>query len=146
MKSCLCIQVGFILSGLAMMGGAGCGGRADQPARVQLSGSVEYDGKPVPAGRIELLPDISKGNSGPTGYADIVNGRYDTAHQGKGAVIGPQVAVITGYSKVSQPQTLSDEELAAQPAGNNVLFHDYRVSIEVKHGAATQDFKVPAQR
>lgn len=131
------------MAALAMVSAGGCRGGTDPAARVQLSGTAEYDGKPIPAGRIEFLPDVSKGNSGPAGYAEIVNGRYDTARQGKGAVAGPQIAVITGYSKAPQQQTLSDEELAAQPAGNDVLFHDYQIPIEVKNGTTTQDFKIP---
>ena len=63
----------------------GCG--KDEGNRV--SGMITFNGQPVPAGKIYFTPDTSKGNSGPTGYADITNGRYDTASEaGKGIFHG----------------------------------------------------------
>jgi len=138
----------FIISlpGLTLVGCSGCNRQAGAPARIHLSGQVSYQGQPVPAGRIELIPDTSKGNSGPAGYAEILNGSYDTSRRGKGAVVGPVIAVISGYSKAPQVQSLSDEEAAIQTADNSILFRDYRTSIDLQPASTKQDFKVPVQR
>lgn len=55
---------------------AGCG---KEPANVvHVSGTVTFDGKPVPLGMIVFEPDPSKSNSGRQGHADIKDGKFDT--------------------------------------------------------------------
>jgi hypothetical protein len=82
---------------------AGCG---DGSGRVELSGTVTFNGQPVPAGKIYFSPDPAKGNKGPQGYADIKDGKFDTARTGKGGVTGPVIVHIEGLSAGDQPQPL----------------------------------------
>lgn len=51
---------------------AGCGGAASGPARFAVSGSVTYDGKPLPGGAISMEP----AERGPSASAVIVDGKY----------------------------------------------------------------------
>lgn len=114
---------------------SGCGPRGLQ--RFQLEGKVTFDGKPVPSGTIRFEPDSTKGNRGPVGYAEIIDGRYTTATEGsKGSLKGPIVAFLTGGPapdpKVEFPK---------------MWFVDHRTTftVEPKSGMTTCDFEVPKQ-
>jgi hypothetical protein len=105
------------VAALVLSAVAGCGPAG--PARHPVEGAVTYAGKPLPRGTIRFDPDGTKGNTGPVGMAEIVDGRYATkADGGRGPLQGP-------------------------------LFSDYRVEIKLEPSASgpTQlDFDVPAQR
>jgi len=102
----------------------GCGGGAKL---YRVTGNVKFDGNPVPAGKIYFTPDTSKNNSGAPGWADIKDGKYDTAAPGgQGVVGGPMIVKIEGSN------------------GTTPLFANYQTSAELPRGAATQDFDVPA--
>jgi hypothetical protein len=110
---------------------AGCGG----PSAVEVSGEITFDGKPLPAGRIYFNPDVTKGNDGPQGYAEIRDGKYDTRNGGRGAWGGPTIAVIQGYdgSKGPTPGWLG-----------NRLFREYQEAIDLPKEPCTRNFTVPA--
>ena len=50
---------------------AGCDGG---PTRYSVGGVVQFNGNPVPSGRLVFTPDHPKGNQGPQGVADILQG------------------------------------------------------------------------
>ncbi len=50
----------------------------------RVHGTVVFEGKPVPKGTLFFDPDGSKGGSGSQGFADIVDGKYDSATSGQG--------------------------------------------------------------
>lgn len=53
--------------------------------RVDAWGKVTWKGQPIPRGVIYFGPDGGKGNTGPQGYALIVDGLFDTRKaSGKG--------------------------------------------------------------
>jgi hypothetical protein len=113
----------------------GCGPRG--PQRFHVEGAVTFDGKSVPSGTIRFEPDSTKGNTGPVGYAAIIDGRYTTATEGsKGSLKGPIVAFLTGGPapdpKVEFPK---------------MWFIDYRttLTLESKSGVTTFDFDVPKE-
>ncbi len=118
---------------------AGCGSGVDPgPQRYDVSGKVSFAGKPVKYGQILFVPDTAKGNQGPAGTATIVDGVYNTATAGKGAVGGAVVARLTG-------QDFDPAEAVANESGNRtVLFRDYEVELEIPKQATTRDFDVPA--
>ncbi|HJZ57850.1 MAG TPA: hypothetical protein VKE74_23020 [Gemmataceae bacterium] len=60
---------------------AGCGGGEKL---YDVSGTVTFDGQPVPAGRVYFDPDPTAGGSGPQGSAAIKDGKFDTAVEGRG--------------------------------------------------------------
>lgn len=112
---------------------AGCGPPAS--SRVDVSGKVTFQGKPVPKGRIDFVPDRGRGNHGPAGYAVIDAGRFDTRQGGRGAVPGPQTAVIQGF----------DGQRGEMPGmlNGNPLFESYRVTTDVRADQQEYDFDVP---
>jgi hypothetical protein len=115
----------------------GCGG----DGTYRVSGQITFQGKPVPAGKIYFMPDGSKGNTGPTGYANIKDGYYDTsASGGKGAAPGPMVIAIEGIDPSGPPPK-------ADPSGEvtaKVLFPRYETTAELPKSGSTKDIDVPA--
>ncbi len=73
---------------------AGCGD-AGGP-QVPVVGTVTCAGRPVPAGRIDFLPDAARGGDGPAGFAAIKAGRFDTRLGGRGVAAGPYLAIVRG--------------------------------------------------
>ena len=115
----------------------GCGANTDGPVRYAVSGNVTFDGQAVPKGFVTFLPDVSKGNKGPGGGAEIKDGRYRTA-RGKGVVGGPYVVKIVGYDGV--PTMAEGEELT----DGSSLFDPYQTTVEFPQEETTQDFQVPS--
>lgn len=117
---------------------AGCGGQRGY----RVSGKVTFQGKPVPAGKILFSPDATKGNTGPTGYADIKDGEYDTALPGgKGVVGGPMIVEITG----NDPSAKSDGSGPVEPGTVKSLFPRYETKAELPKSETTKDFEVPKE-
>ena len=106
----------------------GCGPSGIE--RFDVSGTVTFNGNPVPHGRITFRPDRSKGASGPAGFAAISDGEFDTYQSGKGSAPGPMVVSIEGF-KSSKPMA---------PA----LFAPYLTAAEVSADDIQLDFEVPA--
>jgi hypothetical protein len=103
-----------------------CAGCGDSKGN-RVAGTVTFKGNPVPAGKIYFNPDASKRNSGQAGFADIKNGRYDTAQRGaQGVVGGPTVVHIEGFD------------------GSGVMLFTHDTAAELPKGSATKDFEVPA--
>lgn len=113
---------------------SGCGGGDSGPERYELSGTVQFQGKPVPAGQIVFEPDSSKGSSGPQGVAEIRDGQYDTRNGGRGTIGGPHVVRITGYDRISLDEM--------HPA--KALFSEYKTTVDLSTQDGTYDFTVPA--
>ena len=69
---------------------SGCGHRPDLPPMAKVSGTVTLDGKPLPHGMVQFVPDGSRGTEGPTGVGRIdEKGRFTITTSGvKGAVVG----------------------------------------------------------
>ena len=128
---------GAILIACLLPWTGGCGG--DGISRHRVAGSVTFDGRPLPAGEIYFEPDAAQGNVGPTGYARIRDGRFDTAGDppGQGAVGGPQRIRIEGYEA---PAPRAGE---GEPAGVT-LFREFRTTATLPARDSNQDFAVPA--
>ena len=110
---------------------AGCGGE-----RVyNLSGTVTFQGKPVPAGHIVFEPDASAGNKGPAAFAKIKDGHYDTRIlDGHGAIGGPHLVLIHGRDGIPRGELLNGLP----------LFRDYNTKIDLPKASGEQNFDVPA--
>jgi hypothetical protein len=120
------LAVGAILA-------AGCGGPA--AVRVPVAGTVTHDGRPVPAGRVELLPDTARGGSGPAGYATIVDGRFDTRASGRDIAPGPTLAVVRGTD--GRPGPVEGQE-SGQP-----LFEPHSHPFDAAQGMSPIVIDVP---
>lgn len=117
------------LLGLTGLWALGCS--EVQPVRYHLSGMVSFQGQPVPRGRIFFVPNTAKGNSGVAGYAEIVDGIYDTADHGEGGPGGEVTVRIEGY------QHGSDNKVGRP------LFLNYQTDITQPQSTAVMDFAVP---
>jgi hypothetical protein len=106
-----------------------------------------FDGKPVPAGKIYFIPDGSKGNTGATGYADIKDGKYDTADSGgHGTVGGPMTIAIEGTDPAAPPDKPKKGEEASPEATMKSLFPRYEVNEDLpKSNISDKNFEVPKE-
>lgn len=132
-KICLAVTASVAIGLLA-----GCGGSAPSgPQRYSVSGTVTFNGEPIPKGFISFTPDSSKGAKGPGSGATIVDGAYQT-EDGKGVVGGPHLVEIRGTDGV--PYTESGETM---PEGKE-LFRLYKTEFDFPNEDQTKDFEVPA--
>ncbi len=113
---------------------AGCGHRG--PARYDVSGTVTYNGQPVPRGYMVFSPDGTRDNKGPGASAEITDGRFTTP-QGEGAIGGPHVVSINGFDG----NAYQDGPITI-PNGKP-LFVDMKVNVDLPTAAATHDFHLP---
>lgn len=121
------LLVSFLAS---IVGTAGCGKSGVQ--RLDVSGSVTFDGQPVPAGEVRFEPNASKGGSGPVGYATIIDGRYDTRNEDKGPISGPVRLKVSGYTS---------GEAFAPP-----LFPPYVLEADLDSDTPVLDIEVPVKK
>jgi hypothetical protein len=122
----------FILVVVAIA--SGCG--ADGPSRYSISGSVTFQGKPVPVGFIKFEPDTSKGNAGPGAGAPIKDGRY-TVPSDKGVVGGHYRAIVDGFDGV--PAIIDGEK----SQDGKLSFSSRPVQMELPQKDTTWDIEVP---
>src|SRR5687768_4635634 len=70
-------------------------GCSSKPEMGQLSGSVTFQGKPVPAGWISFTPEPGKG---PVRVCQIKDGRYDSSKEADpGIILGKNQVKIAGF-------------------------------------------------
>ncbi len=120
---------------------AGCGNEVDL---YNLKGTVTFDGKPVPYGRIEFTPDNSKGNSGGTGYAVIEDGKYDTSTlRGRGTIGGPHIVKITAF-EAKPTGGGGTEDAPVEGSEVKPLFVGYEIEADLPTSSGEQNFDVPA--
>lgn len=114
--------------------GLGCQRGDDGPQRFRLSGTVTYNGKPVPKGFINFNP--AEGNPGPGSGAEIVDGKYET-REGKGIIGGPHIVIITGSDGVPY------EECGETVQGGKQLFPRYQTEVDFPKEDGEENFDVP---
>lgn len=89
----------------------------------------------IRAGTITFTPDAAQGNSGPQGFAEIQQGRFDTsAGEGRGIIGGPHLISIRGYDG----QNISGTDIHGAP-----LFPEYQTTQNLPRDGGTVDFDVP---
>lgn len=103
----------------------------------QVSGSVTFDGNPVPHGYLAFEPDASQGNTGPGTGAEIKDGRYSTV-RGKGVVGGPYLVEISAHDGVPTINEDGDPVI-----GTPLFWPEYTTVVDLPREAATQDFNIP---
>jgi hypothetical protein len=119
---------GFVAA-LALAVGAIAGCSDDGPKRHRLSGSVTFDGQPIPYGDVLFTPDGAMKNTGPQGIAQIRDGKYDTrAADGKGIGGGPTVIRVTGFTG---------------PGGK--LLCEYEMQVDLPRDSGSHDIHVPRE-
>ena len=106
------------------------------PTYYQVSGTVTFAGQPVPKGTVSFEPDAAKGVRGQMGYADVVNGKFDTRTAGKGVLGGPYVIRILGF----------DGKAAYEAPYGNGLFPEYTITRDLPKEDSTLTIDVPRKR
>jgi hypothetical protein len=113
---------------------AGCG--PGEPKLYHVSGSLTYNGKPIAKGVIHFEPDAAKGNKGIAGYAEIHDGKFDTAKAGRGVLGGPYSIRINGFDGKVGPEA---------PLGT-ALFPEYAENRDLKAENQTLDIDVKKKK
>jgi hypothetical protein len=116
----------FIL-GLAAV--AGC---TKEERLYRVSGVVTYNGKPIPKGLIFFDPKTD----GPQGFANILDGKYDTSQQGKGVRGGAYDVRVNGF----------DGKEANEAPFGQALFPEYTGAKELPEADSTYDLEIPKNR
>ena len=104
-----------------------------------VSGTVTFQGEPVPLGEISFHPDTTQGNGGPGVVTTIADGHYATP-KGTGTVGGPHVVTIRGTDGVA-----FEVDGVPIPEGKR-LFEEHQTTIHLPKSALTADFDVPTNR
>lgn len=123
---------------------AGCVGR-DGPERVIVSGTVTFNGKPIPNGKISFVPDPSI--NAPIAVAMITDGKYLADGHG-GVPIGIHKVQIEAYYPVGQatPGAVLPPTVGVQGVGSQYLPARYNAktslqfTVESGKRELTQDF------
>jgi hypothetical protein len=100
-----------------------------------VSGTVTWQGKPVPIGLVTIEPDAQKGNQGTQTQGLIQDGHFQTL-PGHGAIAGPVLITVSANDGVPAPFA---------PHGK-LLFRTYQFRRELPAAASTLDIEVPAEQ
>ena len=125
------VSIGLSLSLVVLIG---CGGGT---STYELSGTVKYEGKPVPKGNITIYPD--DGNPGLGAVAEIVNGKFSTP-PGKGHTGGKYKLVVNGYDGVPVKSGEGDMDPLGKP-----LFPTYQMFADLPEGSKSLEINVVKQ-
>ncbi len=119
----------------------GCGG-GDPFNRQQVSGTVMYEGQPIPRGSIWFEPDASVGRDAPTGFAVVRDGQFETQPD-RSPVAGPHTLRIAGFdgSPPDDDEWDSPAEYMGEP-----LFAEYTTTAEIPPPDGRLELEVPSQR
>lgn len=109
---------------------AGC---ESKPATTEISGTVTFKGKPIPAGDVAFTPDVSIPNGQMQMYM-VKDGKYSSADTpDSGLLPGKYKVRIAGYDGKHVPMFFSGKQ----------IFNAIEREIVVTEGSMTQDFVVP---
>jgi len=102
---------------VGLMSCVGCG----DDGKYKVSGSVTFNGNPIPKGEIRFTPN--KGNKGPPVLVFIKEGKYETPKD-KGLVGGSYQLRVSGFEAA-----VESKDPSAPDAGKQ-LFKIYREDVE----------------
>lgn len=117
---------------LVLLGLAVCLGCSRQEKLFRVSGVVTHHGQPVAKGVIHFDPRAE----GPAGFANIVDGKYDTSEQGQGVRGGEYDIRVNGF----------DGKEANEAPFGQPLFPEYTGTKEFPKQDSTYDLDVPTNR
>ncbi|QDT40585.1 hypothetical protein Pan241w_06420 [Gimesia alba] len=127
----------------------GCfGGSAEQIERATVSGTVTLDGKPLPEGSIQFIPDVDASGKplrGKAVQAQITEGAY-RLEAGQGPTVGMNQVLINASKKTGKFQESDGQKteilkqyLPAKYNTNSTLKYD------IKTGENTADFALESK-
>ncbi|QDS89092.1 hypothetical protein EC9_32890 [Rosistilla ulvae] len=117
----------------------GCTGQATGPPTYRVQGTVEFEGAPIPRGRVIFSPDSSQGNKGSQGVSEIKDGRFDTStSRGRNALGGPQIVKVLGFDG----KTFTDDA-GIEAEDGRLLFPAWETTIDIKEEIQDLNLVVP---
>ena len=121
-----------LFAAVAVVAAALAGCSSDEKLH-DVSGTVTHGGKLIPKGLIFFDPD----GGGPQGFANIENGKFDTAvaGQGRGICGGKYTVRIGGFDGKAAPEA---------PFGQ-ALFPEHTFSRDLPAQTQTLDYDVPGK-
>ena len=103
------------------------------PPMAQLSGTVTFKGKPVPAGNLTFTPDVNA-VGGKLRMFTVTDGKYDSSkEQEPGIPPGEYEVTIAGYDGVRIKMFFQGKQ----------IFNAVKEKYTVPTGKSTKDFSVP---
>lgn len=130
--------VGVTLLAVPLLFVMGCGGRSSDIEKVAISGTVTFDGEPVPNGEVRFYP--INGTKGPVSGGPIRDGKYK-AQAGGGVPVGEHLVDIRGFRPMSKGP--------ADPEGGAVEQYlptrynsDSTLTVTITSDAKVQDFNL----
>lgn len=119
---------GALALGLVLIGLAGC---TSKPPMAQLSGTVTFQGKPVPAGWISFTPEAGVGT---VRVCQIKDGVYDSSTEGETGIFpGKNLVKIAGFDGKKIPMWGQGKQ----------IFNPVDDVVEISAGTSTRDFVIP---
>ena len=112
----------------------GCG--PSEPPLYDITGNATFAGQPIPKGIIHFDPDPMKGGKGQSGFANILDGKYDTSREGRGILGGAYVIRINGF----------DGKPADELPFGQALFPEYTEPRELPLSDSTQEFTISKKK
>jgi hypothetical protein len=116
-------------AGLIMLVAGGC----NRSGPFDVSGTVTFEGKPVPIGLVIIEPDAEKGKRGTQTQGLIKDGHFRTL-PGHGAISGPVLITVNANDGVPTPMA----------AKGKLLFRTFQYRTELPAASSTLDIEVPA--
>jgi hypothetical protein len=114
---------------LGLVAWAGC---TSEEKLYRVSGVVTHEGKPIAKGVIHFDPKAG----GSPGFANIVEGKYDTARQGKGVRGGSYDIRVNGF----------DGKEANEAPFGQALFPEFTGTQDLPKQDSIYDLDVPKNR
>lgn len=106
-------------------------GCSSKPPMAQLSGTVTFQGKPVPAGWISFTPGPGVGS---VKVCQIKDGAYDSSKEGEpGIYPGANQVIIAGFDGNKVPLWGQGKQ----------IFNPVESTLDVPAGSTTKDFVIP---
>jgi len=103
------------------------------PRPAQISGSVTFKGKPIPAGNLTFTPDVET-SGGKLKMLTVKDGRFDSSkEQDPGLPPGKYKVTIAGYDGVQIRMFYQGKQ----------IFNAVSEDFVVPDGTTTKDFSVP---
>ncbi|MFH1302886.1 MAG: hypothetical protein ABIK07_17630 [Planctomycetota bacterium] len=127
----------------------GCfGGSAEHIERAAVSGTVTFDGKPLPEGSIQFVPDVDstgKPVRGKAVQALISDGKY-TLEADQGPTVGPNKILINATQKTGKFQDFDGKKTEILKQYIPEKFNsDSTLKFDVKAGPNTADFSLESK-
>ena len=120
----------FLVFSTALLVLLGCD---SAPPMAQISGTVTFKGKPIPAGNVTFTPDVDA-RGGKLRMFTVKDGKFDSSKESDPGILpGNYDVTIAGYDGVQIPMFYQGKQ----------IFNAVQDKHVVTEGKSTKDFSVP---